>query len=72
MDEPVVLAHENRLHHIHMHDVMGKKDHQALGSGEVDLQKYFDLAEEHNCTALLETKTIAGLRQSAAWKQQWR
>ena len=55
-----------------MHDVIGKKDHQALGTGEVDLHKYFDLAEAHNCTVLLETKTIAGLRQSAAWKKQWR
>ena len=72
MDEPTVLVRENRLNHIHMHDVIGKKDHQALGTGEVDLHKYFDLAEAHNCTVLLETKTIAGLRQSAAWKKQWR
>lgn len=69
MDEPVVMAHENRLHHMHIHDVQGKKDHQALGTGDVDLHKYFDLAERNRCTVLLETKTIAGLKASAAWRK---
>lgn len=69
-DEPVVMAHSDRLHHLHMHDVQGKKDHQALGTGEVDLHRYFALAEEKNCTILLETKTIAGLRQSVRWKNK--
>lgn len=70
MDEPVVMAHENRLHHIHMHDVLGTKDHQALGTGDVDLHKYFDLGQKQNCTILLETKTVAGLKASAAWRQK--
>lgn len=72
MDEPVVLAHSGRLCHMHIHDVRGKKDHQALGTGEVDLNKYFDLAEAHNCTTLLETKTIAGLQQSVDWMRAHR
>lgn len=72
MDEPVVLANESRLHHFHMHDVQGKKDHQALGTGDVDLHKYFDLAQKNHCTVLLETKTIAGLRASAQWRQTHR
>ena len=70
MDEPIVLAHADRLHHMHLHDVRGKKDHQALGTGQVDLHKYLDLAEEHACTVLLETKTIAGLRQSVQWQRE--
>lgn len=69
-DEPLVLNNESRLHHMHIHDVRDKHDHQALGTGEVDLHKYFDLAQTHNCTVLLETKTIAGLRQSVQWKNQ--
>lgn len=69
-DEPVVMANSDRLYHMHMHDVRGKKDHQALGTGEVDLHKYFNLAEEKGCTVLLETKTIAGLRQSVHWKNE--
>lgn len=69
-DEPVIMANSDRLHHMHMHDVLGKKDHQALGTGEVNLHKYFDLAEEKDCTVLLETKTIAGLKQSVCWKNE--
>ena len=69
-DEPLILAREERLRHMHIHDCIGKKDHQALGAGEVDLLKYFALAEKQECTVLLETKTIAGLRQSVQWKNQ--
>ena len=71
-DEPVVMDRAARLHHMHIHDCIGKKDHQALGVGDVDLHKYFDLAEAHACTVLLETKTIAGLRQSVQWKNKHR
>jgi sugar phosphate isomerase/epimerase len=68
VDEPFYEKHIHRLHHMHIHDCAGgKKDHQALGTGELNLQKYFALAEEHSCTVVLETKTIAGLRQSVEW-----
>ena len=67
-DEPFIMERADRLHHMHIHDSRdGKKDHQALGTGELDLKKYFALAEEHHCTVVLETKTIAGLRQSVEW-----
>ena len=68
VDEPFYKKHIHRLHHMHIHDcAAGKKDHQALGTGELDLQKYLALAEEHNCTVVLETKTVEGLRQSVEW-----
>lgn len=68
VDEPFIMERAGRLHHMHIHDARdGKKDHQALGTGELDLKKYFGLAEEHHCTVVLETKTIAGLRQSVEW-----
>ncbi len=69
-DEPVILQNAARLHHMHLHDVRGRQDHQALGTGEVDLEKYLNLAWAQSCTILLETKTIAGLRQSALWMQE--
>ncbi len=72
MDEPFTLAHQDRLRHMHIHDVRGKQDHQALGTGEVDLHKYFDLAQSRDCTVLLETKTVAGLKASAAWQKAHR
>ena len=68
VDELFYKKHIHRLHHMHIHDcAAGKKDHQALGTGELDLQKYLALAEEHNCTVVLETKTVEGLRQSVEW-----
>lgn len=69
-DEPLILENGDRLHHMHIHDAIGLKDHQPLGMGEVDLDRYFDLAAARNCTVLLETKTIAGLKQSVQWKNR--
>lgn len=68
VDEALILSHKNRLCHMHAHDAKdGKKDHLALGTGELDLQKFFALADECDCTVVLETKTVAGLRESVAW-----
>lgn len=70
-DEPLILARKNRLCHMHMHDALGKKNHLALGTGELDLQKYLTLAEKQSCRVVLETKTVAGLRQSVDWIRQY-
>ena len=68
VDESWILAHRDRLHHMHMHDAKnGKNDHLALGTGELDIHQYCALAKECDCSVVLETKTVAGLRQSAQW-----
>ena len=68
MDEEWILAHADRLCHMHIHDVAhGYKDHRPLGTGDVDLNRWFDLAKERGCTVVLETKTVEGLRQSVNW-----
>ncbi len=70
VDEPLILEHADRLHHMHVHDAKPpKKDHLALGDGEINLDKYLALAAEHVCTVVLETKTVEGLRKSARWVQ---
>lgn len=69
VDEPYILENKAKLHHMHMHDALGKKNHLALGTGELDLEKYLDLAESQNCRVVLETKTVEGLRQSVRWLQ---
>lgn len=67
-DELWMMANENRLCHMHMHDAKNaKNDHLALGDGELDLDKFLNLADQHDCTVVLETKTIEGLRKSAQW-----
>ena len=63
MDEPWILSHADRLVHLHLHDVQdGKKDHLPFGTGNLALEPYLALSE--NRTAVVEVKTIAGLRQS--------
>ncbi len=66
-DEDFIMKHGDRLNHIHLHDAEGKKNHLALGTGEMDIEKYLILAKEQNCRVVLETKTIDGLRQSVEW-----
>ncbi|MBR5232939.1 MAG: sugar phosphate isomerase/epimerase [Clostridia bacterium] len=66
-DEEFIMKHKDRLHHIHLHDAKGRKNHLALGTGEMDIEKYISLAKEQNCRVVLETKTIEGLKQSVEW-----
>lgn len=66
-DEPVIMSRKDRLCHMHIHDAAGKKNHLALGTGELDLRKYLSLAAQTNSRVVLETKTIAGLMKSVQW-----
>jgi len=66
-DETIIMQHENKLIHMHMHDAICKKNHLALGTGELDLEKYFNMANRHNCRVVIETKTIDDLKQSVEW-----
>lgn len=71
MDEDWILAHSDRLHHFHIHDAKdGKKDHRTLGTGKLDVKRYLSLAEELNCTVVLETKTVDSLAQSIKWLKE--
>lgn len=67
-DEPHIFRRLGKLRHMHLHDVRdGTKDHQSLGTGELDIHKYLDLARQRDCTVVVETKTVAGLKESARW-----
>ena len=71
MDESFILERGQHLHHMHMHDAKDvKKDHQALGTGELDIPRFLNLADTHNCTVVLETKTEAGLLGSVEWLRE--
>ena len=69
-DEPVILQHMDRLCHFHFHDALGKKDHLPLGTGEIDLSKYLELADQTGSRIVLETKTVQGLRESVDWMRR--
>ncbi len=66
-DEDFIMKHKARLSHIHLHDARGRKNHLALGTGEMDIEKYINLAKEQNCRVVLETKTVDGLKLSVEW-----
>lgn len=69
-DEPIILKYKDRLRHFHFHDAAGKKDHLALGEGELDLKRYLNMAELCGCRVVLETKTVEGLKKSAEWMKK--
>ena len=71
MDEPVIRSRREKLYHMLLHDVKdGTKAHQALGTGDLDIHKYLTLAKERDCTVVVETKTVTGLKQSANWMKE--
>lgn len=66
VDEPFFHSHEDKLIHMHGHDALSKKNHLALGDGEIDLTARFAWAKRRNARIVLETKTIEALRKSTS------
>ena len=68
-DVPFIMEHEDRLIHFHVHDGSERppRNHLALGDGEIDLAARLRLAEGRNARCVLETKTVAALKQSVQW-----
>ena len=66
-DEKIIIERKNRLFHLHLHDAQDKNDHMTLGTGNVNVEKYIELAKKHNCTVVLETKTVEALKKSVEW-----
>lgn len=71
-DVPYLLDHQKHLVHFHIHDgtETPPKNHLALGDGEIDLADRLRLAQSRNARCVLETKTIAALRQSVRWLRE--
>lgn len=67
IDEEFIMKHSDKLIHFHMHDAKKNEDHLALGSGEIDLDQRFRVAEKYGCRCLIEEKTIKTLRESVKW-----
>lgn len=63
-DEDYIRRHLDKLKHFHIHDVTEKMNHQALGEGIIDLPKYFDLAKQCDCNAVIEVKESSALHIS--------
>ena len=63
-DEKFILAHADRLRHFHIHDCSLKANHLALGEGGLDTLRYLKMADEKDCTAVIEVKESSALLHS--------
>lgn len=70
VDEAFLMERKDRLHHFHIHDGKGSKNHLTLGTGEIDLVGRIGLAKARGCRCVVETKTVEALRQSVAWLRE--
>lgn len=66
-DERFIFDRSDRLCHFHIHDSTEKGCHLTLGTGEMDIDKYLELAQNHGRSCVLETKTIQALTESVNW-----
>ena len=67
-DLDVILARAGKLCHMHLHDAIRPgRDHQALGTGELDISHRLVLAEKQDCSVVIEVKTADALTDSVRW-----
>lgn len=67
VDEEFLMKHKERLYHFHIHDGLGNKNHQTLGTGDINLEQRLGVAKTCGCRCVVETKTIEALRDSVEW-----
>lgn len=70
MDEEFLMKRRDKLYHFHIHDGLGSKNHQTLGTGEIDLRQRIGIARECGCRCVVETKTVDALRKSVTWLKE--
>lgn len=71
-DLPFLEKHADRLIHFHIHDGSQepRRNHLALGNGEIDLNARLLTARDHGCRCVLETKTAKALLQSVKYLKE--
>ena len=63
-DKEYLMAHKNKIGHMHLHDAAGTKDHQVLFEGSLDIIGLLKFAETMDIRALIEVKTEDALIKS--------
>ena len=71
-DVPFLLENQQHLIHFHIHDgtETPAQNHLALGDGEISLTERLEMAEKKHARCVLETKTVAALKQSVKWLKE--
>jgi len=58
------LKNIEKIAHVHIHDYNGKKDHQILFDGILDIDKIINFSKKRKISNVIEVKTIEALRES--------
>lgn len=69
-DKVFIMDNINKLKHMHIHDALGKSNHLPVFTGEIDIIDRLKIAKETKSRCVLETKTVAGLKESATALKQ--
>lgn len=64
VDEDFMKAHQSSIYHMHLHDVLGKKDHQPCGTGDLDLKAELAFASLNDPSVVVEVKSVESLTQA--------
>ena len=64
MEKEVLMRHEDRIKHLHLHDYNGVSDHQVPFTGSIDIMAALDFARRRRATVLVEVKNESSLIES--------
>lgn len=65
-DWDFLQAHHDRIRHMHVHDVLGKNDHQPFGAGDLNIPEEINFAAQSASRAVIEVKTAESLALAVA------
>lgn len=63
-DREILENYISRIEHMHLHDGIDKANHMTLYDGEIDIDRHIEFSRERALTVVIETKTIASLKES--------
>lgn len=63
-DRNYIQDNISKLKHMHIHDAKGLNNHLVLYDGEININKFLEIASERQIAVVVETKTLAGLKES--------
>lgn len=70
-DGDFILERKDKLRHLHLHESTIRNDHLPFGEGEIGIEKVFrDFSEFPDLTAVVEVKTVDGLKKSVEWLRE--
>lgn len=66
-DTAYIQTNISKLKHVHLHDSIDHKNHLAIGSGNIPIEKILNGLPDKVERIVLETKTISGLENSVTY-----